>query len=608
MNATTDESVPAGKPHDLARPRLRVWLPLVVLVVYWCAVEGIYRWELPMFTRFISRMIALLALLLFFLVWGLTRRHFRWRERLLAFGLIVGTMVVASLVGHPSTGMMATAMLGLPIVLTLVTPWLGLARNQPAGRELAGIGVISLLVFGVIVLLRWDGIDGRQRLEMSWRWTPTAEEQFLSSAAKATDSTPQAEPLLVQQGDDDWTSFRGGARESVVPGIVLGDWSAEPPKQVWRRRVGPAWSSVIVVGDYLFTQEQRSEREAVVCYRVSDGTQMWAHLAETADGRFEDALSGTGPRATPSYHDGRIYSYGAKGRLECLDAATGKAVWSRNLLEEVGGKVTQWGLSVSPLVVDELVVVFAGGTDGRALLGLDRSSGEAVWNCKGGTVTFSSPQLMTIGGVRQVVMQDESGLYAVGCEDGKKLWKHPSPHALSQPMLQPHLVGDDSLIVAWGNGILRLRITREGDDWSLAEEWTSNRLKPGFNDFLIHRGNLYGLDDGILCCIDGEQGRRLWKGGRYGFGQLLLLPAADELLVLTEQGEVVRVAARPDKHRELGRFKAIDGKTWNHPVISSGSLIVRNAEEMACFRLPDTRPTAGSETTGTETSNAQQEE
>jgi outer membrane protein assembly factor BamB len=251
-----------------------------------------------------------------------------------------------------------------------------------------------------------------------------------------------------------------------------------------------------------------------------------------------------------------------------------------------GAATPQWGSATSPTSVDDLVIVFAGGKKDNSLLAFDRLSGKQRWQTAGGTTTYSSPQVMTIAGRRQIVMQDDSGLYGVRIDDGKLLWKHPSPHAGTfQPMVQPHQIDQDRLLVGWDAGTLCIQVHCKGDAWQAEEQWKTTRLKPSFNDFVIHEGHIFGLDDGILCCVNLANGQRVWKRGRYGFGQLLLLPEINELLVLGEQGEVTRVAATPVEFREVGQFKAIEGKTWNHPLLAHGRLIVRNGEEMACFEV-----------------------
>lgn len=575
-----------------ARPDLRLLVPTIVLVLFWAVTEASYRLEMGMFYRFLTRMVTLLVFLLFFLAWGFTRRHFTFGQRLFAFVMILGSMFVGGAIGHPATGTFATAMMGLPIVLTLSLAWLWMTRRRVATIELAGIGAACVAVFGMIALLRWDGMDGRQRALMSWRWTPSPEEQFLQQTSQPAVAGTVGQTVLEETADD-WSSFRGGSREGEVRGVALGDWSQGIPKEVWRRRVGPAWSSIIAIGDYLFTQEQRDKREAVVCYEAATGKEVWVHSPEDSADRFEDSLSGTGPRATPTFHAGRLYTYGAKGHLDCLDAMTGKSFWTKSLFAITGAAVPQWGAATSPTIVDDKVLVFVGGKQGNSLLALDRQNGEQLWQAGGGPTSYSTPQVMTIAGVRQIVMHDDAGLRGLQVEDGKLLWDHPSPNAGSfQPMLQPHLLGNDHLLVNWDSGLLYLKLNKTDGKWNAEPQWASNRMKPSFNEFFIHKGYIYGLDDGILACVDVEKGQRVWKRGRYGFGQMLLLPEIDELLVLSEQGDVIRVAADPKEHREIARFKAVEGKTWNHPLLARGRLVVRNSEEMACFDITPPTTTA----------------
>lgn len=422
----------------------------------------------------------------------------------------------------------------------------------------------------------------------AWRWTPTAEEQFLASTAPREKSSTSPLKTAIKEWEQrpgDWSSFRGGEREGIAAGIELGDWKRSPPELVWRTRIGPGWSSMIVVDGFLVTQEQRGESEAVACYDAASGKEIWVHSDQA---RFSEGLSGAGPRGTPSFGGGRIYTLGAQGKLNCLSAADGRVLWSKEIIAEHDATIPQWGLSGSPLLVDDLVVIFAGGTDGRSLLAFRADSGELSWTCGGGKQSYASPQVLTLGGVRQIVMHDERALYGVNPEDGSLLWERVNANQMFLAMLQPHLVGENELVVAEDNGIAFLCVQPEQEKWTITERWISNRLKPSFNDFLIHQGHIYGLDDGILCCLDLATGDRLWKKGRYGFGQLLLLPDQNELLVLSEKGAVVRALADPTKHAELSQFQAIQGKTWNHPIIAHGRLFVRNGEEMACFELlPD---------------------
>ncbi|MFO1020062.1 MAG: PQQ-binding-like beta-propeller repeat protein [Planctomycetales bacterium] len=598
MSHTTETDSTSLQPEQtpaaaqIIRPPLRLWLPTLVVIAYWLIVQGSYQWEMAMFYRFLTRMLTLLATMIFFLVWWFAARHFRWKEKFAMFGLLIGGIVVAGLLGDKTTGIPAMMLLGLPVIYTLGVAWLWLAKRQTNRTQLLGLCAVLPITLVPLALLRWDGLDGRQQTQLSWRWTPTAEERFRENqelAIRKTDGPLPSNGKELKAKDGDWTSFRGGNHENIITGMKLADWSSAPPKELWKHRVGPGWSSVIAVGDYLFTQEQRGTNEAIVCYQAVDGKEKWS---TGTPARLEDALAGTGPRGTPTFDENRIYALGTQGDLTCVDARTGNKQWTRNIIKEEDGAVPQWGSATSPLVVDGFVVAFAGGKKGGSLVAYEKTSGKPAWKAAGGTVSYTTPQVMTLGGMRQIVMQDELGLYGVQIADGKLLWKHPCPHAGSfQPMLQPHPVEKDGVIVGWDAGILRLKIAREGNEWKLSEVWKSNRLKPSFNEFAIHKGHIYGFDDGILCCVDLAKGDRKWKSGRYGFGQLLLLPDVEELLISTEQGDVVRVAAQAAKFKELGKVKAIEGKTWNHPMVAHGKLILRNGEEMACFQIGE-KPTA----------------
>jgi outer membrane protein assembly factor BamB len=365
---------------------------------------------------------------------------------------------------------------------------------------------------------------------------------------------------------------------------ITGDWAAFPPRLVWRQRVGPAWSSPILVGGLLFTQEQRGNREAVVAYDAASGREDWVH---EDDGRFEEGVSGPGPRATPAFAGGRVYALGATGRLNCLDAATGRVIWARDAAADAGATAPQWGFSGSPLVTGNLVIMFAGGNQQKSLLAYRAESGDLAWTADAGTSVYGSPQPATLVGVPQILFFGDKGLAAFDPATGAVLWEHPTPAPGAPRSIQPHPLGADQVLVASEAdlGLALVEVAHGGSTWSAERRWTSRDLKPAFNDFVVHDGHAYGFDGSIFTCVDLQTGKRRWKGGRYGHGQVVLLADPGLLLVVSETGEVVMLAADPKELRELGRFQAIEGKTWNHPVVARGRLYVRNGEEMACYEL-----------------------
>jgi outer membrane protein assembly factor BamB len=557
-------------------------------------------------------------------VWWLLFSRARWFERLGAVAVSAVALFVASRFRHPSMG-------PDPILfLILATPALGLAfvawavashRLSDRFRRASMVATI-LIASGAWALVRIDGIRGDGAPELHWRWTPSPEERLLAkqpdtrassttvkapveSAGRASEpptappsaASPEKPPEAAANDRPsalpvaaapltptaEWPGFRGPARDGVIHGVrIATDWAKSPPVELWRRPIGPGWSSFAVQGDLLYTQEQRGDDEIVACYRVSSGEPVWEHRDAA---RFWEAAGGAGPRGTPTLSNGRVYALGATGILNALDAASGAVLWSHNAANDTGAKDPGWGFTSSPLVVNDLVVV---ATSGR-LVAYDAATGRRRWLGPTGGAGYSSPHLITIDGVPQIVLLRGARTTSVSPADGTLLWEYKWQPSVS--ILQPALTENGDVLIVSGDamggvGTLRLTIARKPDGWKLEERWTSRGLKPFYNDLVVHKGHAFGFDGSILACIDLADGSRKWKGGRYGHGQLVLLPDEDLLLVVSEEGEVALVSATPDQFTEVARFKAIEGKTWNHPAMVRDILLVRNGEEMAAFRLP----------------------
>jgi outer membrane protein assembly factor BamB len=238
--------------------------------------------------------------------------------------------------------------------------------------------------------------------------------------------------------------------------------------------------------------------------------------------------------------------------------------------------------------VDDVVIVAAAGT----LAGYDRASGSKRWRGPSYGGSYSSPHLAAIDGVAQVLLLGGPGVISVAPADGAVLWEHKwSPGPIVQPALLPDGgILANAITATGGIGTRRLAVSRAEEGWQVEERWTSNGLKPYFNDFVVHKGHAFGFDGSILASINLEDGKRNWKGGRFGHGQLVLLADQDVLLVMSEEGELALVSATADRFKELARFPALNGKTWNHPVVVGDILLVRNGEEMAAFRLSPAPP------------------
>ena len=426
--------------------------------------------------------------------------------------------------------------------------------------------------------------------------TSTADDRAPAQSAPASEAAPAApmqpagetigaaEPARPRVPPAVWPDFRGPARDGRSAEVIRTDWPAGGLPQLWKQPIGLGYSSFVVAGGRAFTIEQRRREEVVAAYDIETGRELWTNVWE---GEFVESMGGDGPRATPTYHDGRVYALGALGELRSLDAATGKVIWRRNILEDNRASNLEWGMSAAPLVVDDKLIVLPGGSGGRSVVAYDRATGEPIWRALDDRQAYVSPMLVTLAGVRQVLIV--SAVRAVGLDpaSGTLLWEYPWPTGQGINVAQPVLLGDDRVFLSasYGQGAAVFELRRDGERFTTRTIWENSRMKNKFTSSLLHEGHLYGLDESILACIDAATGEQKWKGGRYGYGQPIL--AGGHLIVLTESGEVVLVKATPERHEEVARFPAIEGKTWNHPVIANGRLLVRNLREMAAY---DIRP------------------
>jgi outer membrane protein assembly factor BamB len=383
----------------------------------------------------------------------------------------------------------------------------------------------------------------------------------------------------------DVPQFFGPRRDGIVTGADLArDWAKTPPRELWRQSIGTGWAAYAVVAGRAYTQEHRGEEEWVSCYEVLTGRLLWAHK-RTA--RFFQWQAGEGPHATPTVESGRVFAYGATGILDCLDAATGKLIWTRSVLEENKLANLEWGISASPLLVGNLVIVTGGQGAGPTVLAYDRQTGEPRWRSGKDRASYSSPILATLAG-RPAIVSFNAATFSIhdpatGAEWLSERWGNDKPPRAAQPVV---LDGDRLFITAgYGLGCELFKIAATPDGKLAAESlWKNIRLKAQFNSIAVRDGFFFGLDDGFLACVEVATGTRRWKDGRYGSGQTLLVD--DLILIQTERGEVVLAEANPAAFRELGRIAALGSKTWNHPTLAGRYLLVRNDREAVCYELP----------------------
>jgi outer membrane protein assembly factor BamB len=275
---------------------------------------------------------------------------------------------------------------------------------------------------------------------------------------------------------------------------------------------------------------------------------------------------------------------GGTGILDCLDGATGNEVWSQNVIPDASHNVV-CGKSCSPLIVDDLVIV-TGGRDGPSLLAYHKNDGSHAWSNGNETPGYASPVLATLAGARQIITVNVASVTAHDPVDGRVLWRYAWPGSMPKA-IQPIPLDNERLLLSagYGLGTLVLKLQSVNGSISASPIWSSRHLKPKLTNDVVSGNYVYGLDDpGVLTCLDLSTGKRMWRDGSYGFGQLLRV--ADLILVECESGEVALLDPRPDALHEIGRFAALQNRTWSGPALSGHYLLVRNDQEAACYELP----------------------
>ena len=499
-----------------------------------------------------------------------TAKSIRWWPLWVVIVLaVLGTLVTwISDAGHRQDRILLTTMIVIGTI-ALGILWLLFLSEMRRRAKFISLAAIILVIFLGTNVFEFKGFSGDLVPIFEWRWQES-QSTFLLSSENVLD--PHISPK-------DYPQFLGQNRDGIISTTQLNlKWDMHPPQLVWRRPVGAGWSGFAIAGNSAITQEQEGEQEKVVCYELHTGNVKWSHQDFA---RYDVPPAGQGPRATPTISGNRVYTVGSTGILNCLDLETGEQLWTTNIFEEHEAETPPWGVSISPLVFDDLVVVSAGGA-----VAYHRETGEVVWighRIKSG---YSSPFLTTFAGVKQIVIFNQGLVTAHEPLSGELLWKQPWPTPSVECVSQPVPLPDDKLLVSSGYGVgaKLFQISRNPTgEFSVSTLWETIYLKAKFTNIIYYEGYLYGLDDGIFACINPADGIRQWKRGRYGHGQTLLI--SDVLLVLTESGEVVLVDPNPDSHVEHARFAPLKGRTWNTPALAGDYLLVRNDREAACYQL-----------------------
>ncbi|HZV03493.1 MAG TPA: PQQ-binding-like beta-propeller repeat protein [Gemmataceae bacterium] len=502
--------------------------------------------------------------------------------------LVVGIGSFTALVRADALEPMQQFYIGFGIILAtplLLVFWLlflsGLRWYQRLLYLIAGAVTVAGLIFGLSQVLRMDGsIGGSGIPRLRWKWSLSAEAPL---ADLRIEDGKQIE--ISSFKETDYPQFLGRGRDGVAHGVHLArDWNSQPPKELWRKNIGLGWSAFAIAGDYAITQEQREDKELVVCYELKTGKVRWKH---EHDVRLKDPQGGDGPRATPTIVDGRVYTLGGTGILDCINGATGKNLWTRDTLGENELSNLIWGKSCSPLVCDDKVIVTGGKESKDSLLAYDKETGQPLWKAGDDAASYSSPALANFDGTKQILSVNAHSVTGHDPKEGKVLWTYSWPGDMAKASQPVPLPGDRVFVSAgYKVGCVLLHIAHGSDgQWSAEPVWVGrNKMATQFSNVVLAHNCVFGLDCRDLACIDLETGERKWKGKAYNFGQVML--AGDLIVVQAEDGDVALVEANPNEFKEVARMPALHDKTWNNPVLSGPYLLLRNDKEAVCYQVP----------------------
>jgi outer membrane protein assembly factor BamB len=411
---------------------------------------------------------------------------------------------------------------------------------------------------------------------------PVATAAPVAEASPGASQSPGAAAPTASTGRNYWTTFRGPKRDGNYEARpVLTSWPSGGLSPIWKQPIGLGFASFAIADGRAYTIEQRRAQEVVAAYDIGTGRELWK---QAWNAQYSDS-TGDGPRSTPTWDQGRLYALGATGELRCIDANTGSVIWGKNILTDNQAENLQWAMAASPLIVDDKVIVLPGGTSGKSVVAYNKMTGAPVWKVLNDRQAYVSPMLVELAGRRQIVVVSASRVVGLAPENGALLWNYPWDTDMGINVSQPVMVDRNRFFISsgYGKGAALVEVKGSGSTFTATTIWENINMKNKFNSSVLHNGYVYGLDEGILTCLDVNTGERKWKGGRYGYGQVIL--ASGHLILTSDSGDLALVKATPDQYTEVARFSALQGQTWNYPAIADGRLLVRNANEMAAYDI-----------------------
>jgi len=481
--------------------------------------------------------------------------------------------------------------------------WLVLNKSIAIRFRLA---ILSLPIFGLIFFVwKYEFRSFSGELVPRFRLRGEAALALKAAPAPKIDNFLN-EPIEAPQSrvNASFRQFLGNDRTGYISNIELSEqWDTEPPTIRWKQPIGLGWSGFAIDVGLAVTMEEYEEQDSLVAFDWDDGSLRWRRLLGR---KHYEVLGGGGPCSTPSIEGDRVYAQSSTGIVCCCNLMTGELLWKIDLLEKAGligadavsiaETAVKWGRSGSPLLYKDLVVLPFGGAPDKSpagLIALDRSTGEERWRGGEAQISYASPTVMSIQGVEQIVIVNESSVTGHDPANGSVMWSYDWPGQSNAAANVSQAVSIDPFLVllskGYGGGTSMLDFTHTTKKaFVISPKWKNHTLlKTKFTNAVYRDRFLYALSDGILECVRAEDGKRMWKDardGRLGHGQLLVV--GRHLLVGSEDGRCVLGRATPDSFHKLGEIPVLTGVSWNAIAIAGNRVFMRNGEQAACVEVP----------------------
>ncbi len=380
----------------------------------------------------------------------------------------------------------------------------------------------------------------------------------------------------------DWPQWRGPNRDGISSETgLLKTWPTTGPKILWRAGSGEGYSGIVISQGRGFTSFGAGSNEVTVAFEASTGKELWR---VTLDAKLSDD-QGDGPRSTPTVDGDLVFALSGNGRLAALNVKDGKKIWEHNLRAEYGGRVPRWGVSTTPLVEGNMLIVDVGGKSGHSVMAFNKATGAVIWKSETDVPGYSAPIAINFNNARKILAFTGTALVGLAASDGRALWRYTWETEYDVNAATPIFIAPDKVFISsnYGKGSALLQMQTNNGSASVREVWKSRDMKNHFSSSVLYQNHLYGFDNAFLTCLDLATGKAKWQQRGFQKGSLLL--ADGHLIVLGEQGNLALVEASPAAYQEKASVQILKGRCWTMPTLANGKLYLRNQSEMLCLDM-----------------------